>query len=326
MCDLSGVTEHLQLSDKRGPLVLQPLENARDLRAFTEENRAGINARLLSHGAILFRGFNVNSIEAFDGFVGALDERRAEYIYRSTPRTHLANGIYTATEYPADREIPLHNENAYQRQWPLKLSLCCLTPATSGGETPIADMAEVTASIAPPILDSFRTRGVRYTRTYHADFDLSWQEVFQTEDREAVSSFCTQNAISHTWLDDRTLQTVQTCQGTARHPITGAETFFNQAHLFHVSSLGEEMSEFMIDAFGKDKLPRHATFGDGGEIDEADLKQITRAFSDAALTFKWQRGDIILLDNMQFAHGRSKFTGKRQVVASLLNIYDSTGD
>ena len=35
--------------------------------------------------------------------------------------------------------------------------------------------------------------------------------------------------------------------------------------------------------------------------------------------FVWERGDVLLLDNMQFAHGRNRFSGSRKVVAALVN-------
>ena len=83
---------------------------------------------LLEHGAVLFRGFAADSVERFEKFAAALALRRSDYLYRSTPRTAVGDRIFTATEYPADREIPLHNENAYQRAWPLKVGFCCVTP------------------------------------------------------------------------------------------------------------------------------------------------------------------------------------------------------
>ncbi|SCB04824.1 TauD/TfdA family dioxygenase [Xanthomonas translucens] len=74
----------------------------------------------------------------------------------------------------------------------------------------------------------------------------------------------------------------------------------------------------MMNMFGADKLPRHARFGDGTEISEHDLQRIQQAFSNEALLFRWQPGDVLLLDNMKFAHGRKPYKGSRAVFAALM--------
>ena len=130
---IAGLTMTLPFPDRRFPLILQPQAGGdRDLVRVVEVHEAELDAKLLEHGALLFRGFEVRSVESFDRFVGAISTERAAYMYRSTPRSSVGNRIYTATEYPAHLEIPLHNENAYQRTWPLRVAFCCLTPAASG--------------------------------------------------------------------------------------------------------------------------------------------------------------------------------------------------
>ena len=245
----------------------------------------------------------IGLITCIDRRLGRLSENRSTP-QRSTPR---------------EREIPLHNENAYQSSWPLRVAFCCITPPASGGETPIADMRRVSATIGQALLESFETRRVRYTRHYHPHFDLPWQEVFQTNDRADVESYCKSNAISYEWIGPSTLRTAHTCQGTAHHPVTNERVFFNQAHLFHRSSLGAEMAELMTEAFGTEQLPRHATYGDGSEISEQDLEVVGDAFRSAAVSFPWQAGDVMILDNMQAAHGRRPFDGDRKIVAALLD-------
>lgn len=276
-------------------------------------------ALILEHGGVLFRGFPVHEVADHQQVIDAIGAKPMDYTYRSTPRTHVGGAIFTATEYPAQIEIPMHCENAYQRTWPMWLSLCCLKPATSGGATPIADMRKVTAAIPPPVLDRFSRRGVKYIRHYHPHVDLPWQDVFRTADRDELARFCSENDIRHEWLDRETLRTEQVCQGVADHPVTGATVFFNQAHLFHVSSLGERGAEDVIAFFGRDRLPRDARFGDGSDIDAGDLAAVRAAFASAAVDLQWQAGDVAILDNMQVAHGRRTYVGARRVLAALLN-------
>lgn len=314
---MKGVREYLPEAGCRAPLVLQAQAATADLASLVGEYRRELQAKLLEHGAILFRGFAVRDIADFDRFVTATSHDRMSYTYRSTPRTELTGHIYTATEYPKESAIPLHNENAYQREWPLKVAFCCLVAATQGGETPLADMRRVTAAMGASLLETFEARKVKYVRHYRPHMDIPWQKVFQTEDRSMLAGFCEQQGIEHEWLDEETLRTSQVNQGTACHPLTGERVFFNQAHLFHVSSLGED-AEALLDLFGADALPRNAYYGDGGEISAKELTAVRSAFDAAAISLPWQAGDVMWVDNMQFAHGRRPFAGPRKVLTALM--------
>ncbi len=318
---MQGLKEYPMFKGARAPLVIEPSMAERDLDELVAVHRTALDERLLEHGALLFRGFRVSSVEDFERFSTAVSPRKLDYTYRSTPRSSVGKGVFTATEYPPDQEIAMHCENAYQRDWPLKVAFCCLEAADTGGETPIADMRQVTSAIGSELLDRFETRKVRYVRHYRPYVDIPWNVVFQTNDRGEVASFCQRNGIDHEWLDADTLRTAQTNHGTARHPLTGERVFFNQAHLFHVSNLGAEMAKSLINLFGPDRLPRNAYYGDGQEIASEDLQRIAQSFRAAAVSFAWHAGDVMLLDNMQMAHGRRPFTGKRRVVASLLDSY-----
>ncbi len=311
--------ESLMYSNSRMPLVIEPASQREPLHDLLSRTLGLLHEKLLGHGAILFRGFRTENVADFAQFSETLSSDRMNYLYRSTPRTSVGDRIFTATEYPAQQEIPLHNENAYQREWPMMLAFCCLVPATEGGETPIADMGKVIADVPELIVDKFETLGVKYVRHYHPYADLPWQVVFQTNDPREIQRFCEVNGILHTWLDDETLRTEQICQGTAIHPVTRARVFFNQAHLFHVSSLGSDEASEMIELFGKDRLPRHAYFGNGADIPEDFLKAVNAAFRNNSISFRWQAGDVLLIDNMQAAHGRKPYRGNRQVLAALFN-------
>jgi alpha-ketoglutarate-dependent taurine dioxygenase len=315
------IDEQIMPHGRHIPLVLRPSTSDRDLGSLVTLNRPEIDQRLLVHGALLFRGFAVESVDKFDQFVGSVAKQRVDYVYGSSPRTSVGDRIFTATEYPPALEITPHNENAYQRRWPLKIAFYCLKPALAGGETPVVDMRRVTATIGPELLDKFATLGVRYTRNYRPHVDVSWQSVFQTDSRNVVAQFCRDNDIEHEWINEETLRTTQVCQGTARHPLTGEQLFFNQAHMFHVTALGAEGAASLVGVFGRDELPRHAHYGDGSEISHKDLDTLRSALAQESISFSWQTGDVLLLDNMRVAHGRRPFKGPRKILASLMDLY-----
>jgi hypothetical protein len=197
------------------------------------------------------------------------------------------------------------------------LAFYCEQPAPEGGETPLADMRDVTARIGCDLLQRFRRRGVRYVRNYIDGIDLPWTDVFQTSSRADVERFCRAHEIRFAWRGDGALHTSHMCQGTALHPDTGEELWFNQAHLFHSSSLGALVARDMIEAFGPEGLPRNAVYGDGGEIAVEDLESIRAAFDRERVTFRWRRNDVLLIDNMQVAHGRLRYSGRRSVLVAM---------
>ncbi len=90
-------------------------------------------------GGVLFTGFRVASIDAFQSFAGSFGHPLIGYEFASTPRSQVEGAVYTSTEYPPHRSIPLHNEQSYTREWPLRIWFHCALAARSGGATPIAD-------------------------------------------------------------------------------------------------------------------------------------------------------------------------------------------
>jgi len=177
----------------------------------------------------------------------------------------------------------------------------------------------VTDRIPAAIVDQFEARRIKYVRHYRPHVDLPWQTVFQVDTRDGVAEFCARHDIEHEWLDDETLRTAQICQGTAHHPITGERLWFNQAPLFHASSLGAADARSLTACFGADRLPRHCYYGDGGELSADDLRVVREAFEAEIVVFRWETGDVLLLDNMLVAHGRRPFKGDRKIVAALLD-------
>jgi alpha-ketoglutarate-dependent taurine dioxygenase len=296
--------------------------SASSVVSWLEAHRHTLDATLDECGALLLRGFSASDEAAFRACVPVVSATPLDYVYRSTPRTDLGGGVYTATEYPPGHTIPMHNENAYQREWPLHVLFFCDQPAAPGsGHTSLADTVAVTDRIPAAIRQRFRDRGVRYIRNYGSGVDLPWQTVFQTSSRAEVEQFCAAHDITCEWIGDESLRTSQVCQAFATHPRTRVEVWFNQAHLFHPSGLNPQTRRALESMFEPSGFPRNAAYGDGSPIDEADLAQIRDAFDAEIVNFQWHQGDVLIVDNMLVSHGRTPFKGPRRVLVAMCNPY-----
>lgn len=301
--------------------LIQPSVAGVNLSEWTLGQRSWIESQLLEYGGILFRGFAVQGAPEFEQFLRAVSGELLEYTYRSTPRSQVQGNIYTSTEYPAEQSIPLHNELSYTRSWPLKIGFFCVQPALEDGRTPIADSRKVLTRLSPKVRKRFAETGVMYVRNYREGLDLPWQTVFQTEDRAVVEQYCRRAGIEWEWVNPQHLRTRQICQAIATHPQTGETVWFNQAHLFHVSSLPPAVRESLLATLDEIDLPRNTYYGDGSPIEPEVLDEIHQAFAAEAVSFPWQAGDVLLLDNMLTAHGRTPYVGPRRVLTGMAELF-----
>lgn len=285
-----------------------------------------IEQALARHGVVLLRGFAIDGEGAFRDLACKLGGSLLSYDFASTPRSALGDGVYSSTEYPAHQSIPLHNEQSYGRRWPLRIFFGCLQAAQLGGETPLADSGRVYQLLDPATRARLDARGVMYVRNYGGGLDLPWQKVFNTSDRAQVEALCRAQEIHCEWKDEGELRTRQRCQAVARHPRSQQLVWFNQAHLFHVSALAPETREALLDAVELGDLPRNAYYGDGAPLEDALLEEIRAAYARASWTFPWQTGDLLVVDNMQVAHGRRPFAGPRKVAVAMCRPHGNLGE
>jgi len=308
-----------------GPLVVEPAVEGVDLASWASASGEKVRGWFEEHRAVLFRGFEITDVESFQAVVNATTEGELlEYRDRSTPRTTVGEGIYVSTIYPADQHIKLHNEGTYWRFFPGRIYFCALKTAEEGGETPIADVRKVLARLDPEVRERFREHGVLYVRNYNDGLGLPWQEVFQTESREEVEEYSRKNQIEVEWKEGGRMRSRQRRPAIRRHPESGEDVWFNHAAFFHVTSLEPSMRETLLADFGEEGLPYNTYYGDGSPIGAEVVAEIHAAYDAEKIVFSWQPGDILMLDNLCFAHGRRPYKGERQIVVAMSEPYSGT--
>ena len=288
------------------------------LKDLARGERDFLDARMLSGGALLVRGFDVRSPDDFREFVRDFSGQQFfNYAGGASPRFALRKNLYNSTEYPPELTLELHNELSYSEKYPRRLYFFCETAPAAGGATTLGDSRRILRRIETAVARLFEEKQVLYERrlTSEKGAGYSWQEAFETDERRAVEDFCRATSIDFEWLPGDCLKLSQTRPATLAHPETGERVWFNQAHGFHPSALGEETLAALRAAGEKPRL--NSSFGDGSPICPALLEHIRGVLRAETVEHRWQAGDILMIDNLLTAHGRMPFSGARKIVLAM---------
>ena len=287
------------------------------------ENKNLLSANLRNSGAILIRGININNVADFTLVTKAIAPKFQSYVDGNSPRTKLSNEVYTSTEYDPDMHITLHNELSYTNRWPARLYFCCIVPALSGGETPIADCRIILQNMERDIISEIERKKIRYIRNLHdgKGFGPSWQDTFETRDKSKVESICRERGIDFQWRGENTLKLVNLREGIIHHSETKEKVWFNQIDQFHPSHMDREIYETLMLMYQDDleNLPMYVTFGDGSVITEDMVQEIKKHIDAVTVPVAWQKKDLLIIDNVLVCHGRYPFKGNRKVLVSMSN-------
>ena len=260
------------LNEQKMPLVIEPESDAKNetqlenLASFCRKERQFLREKLLETGALLFRGFAVETPAEFEKIVRAFSGKNLlDYVGGVSPRVELGGGVYTSTEYPSRATLSLHNELSYSHKYPSEVYFCCINPSETGGETPIADSRKILKAIAPEIVQTFKAKQIRYDRNLFGDkgSGYSWQDAFETDERAAVENYCREASIDFQWKADGGLRLSQVRPATTFHPETNEEVWFNQADGFHPSALDAETYAQLISIMNEADFRLNVFFGDG---------------------------------------------------------------
>lgn len=307
------------------PMMIEPGEGTaatpEGLLDWWRANEVWVNDKLYTHGALLLRGFGISEQPIFAQLTAALNEELLDYVDGNSPRTRVGSHVYTSTEYPPEFFISMHNELSYAKSWPSRLFFCSVTPAEKGGETPLADSRRILRTLDPALVEEFRAKGVIYIRNLHGGqgFGPSWMDTFETRDRTEVERYAAEAGDEIEWKADGGVRLSSIRPATHTHPVTGEEVWFNQADQFHPSTHPKEVYESMMAVYKgrENELPQYVTFGDGSEIPVDGLETIRDTINGQLALFEWQKGDLVVVDNVLVCHGRMPFEGERKTLVSM---------
>jgi hypothetical protein len=312
---------HSPSSDQRTAPWLLDVGDGGDrvpLNVVLAERLTDVRTVLRDHGAVVLTGLlpltDLTGGTLRDAMYAITGSSPTPYAEQSSPRTEVGEGVFTATDYPAHAEIFLHNELSYATSWPEHLLFYCGRPAEQGGQTVLADCAEVYRAIPAGIRAEFEAKDWMYVRNLRGSAGLDWQQVFQTTSRADVASYCRANDIELEWRD-------QGARLRAVRPVTlvsdGVPRWFNHVAAFHTSTLPAGLARSLRSIYAEQDIPVNTYFGTGEPIPDDTVREIRAAYERAAVEVTWRHGDLAVVANRLVAHGRRPFRGTREVFVVL---------
>ena len=318
------------------------------LQQYIHQNHEKLEQALLEQGAILFRGFDVFKPQDFELLAKTFDSHLKNNYLGTSPRNIVAGTeyVFSASELPNYYPIMQHCEMSFLPTCPRRIMFYCFVAPSFGGETPISDFRAVAEQMNPRIKDDFQKKGIKVIRNYCApgqeknnSFQLKpWVDMFHTEDKSVVEKQCAENNIEVQWLPGDALRLVSTQPAFKMHPQSGKEVWFNHLQVFHAAGAAIEYAkiakrQMTLDAwkinlylqavtfvkrFTEKPIERamHICYADNTEIPIAHIRHVQDLIWENMYFLKWQKGDVIFIDNFAISHGRMPYQGARNIMVS----------
>lgn len=281
-----------------------------DAAAWTENNLDELRGILAATGVLRLQGLG-ESVAQFDAITTAVTgSAPLEYHGGATPRTRLDRNVYSSTDFPSEYAIDLHSEMAYAPTWPLHLAFCCVQPSETGGATPLAPTRDIAERLPGRLAAKLAAHGIRYRRAFSSMLGIDWRSAYGVENVDELTEEVS--------LRGETLEIVENTVSTwwtlpAFQTIDGEQSWFNQMVAFNVRTLPPDVRDDLLLVVGEEGIPKNTLFGDGTPFDDGDVAAVRDAVDAVSIAIPWNEGDLTIVDNRRFAHGRQPFTGSRQV-------------
>ena len=361
--DLDSVNVSFLDKKKTAPLVISPRfdDTLEFISTWLEKNRSWVEEQILVYGAVLIRGFQVDNAIDFERATLALQPNLCDAYRGTSPRTLQAGTKYafSAADVPVNYPIAQHCEMSFLKAPPRNLYFGCVQESKKeGGETALCDFRKVYQQLPPALRNKFTTKKIKYTRTHHKVGDkftydvgamLSWTKLFDTEDLDEVERICldeqspkvqwvgaNKDTFLQEWIDEPYV----------RHPVTNEYVWFNHAQVFHWTTFSAELwfafkrikdfhlflhfllvSIFTFIKYGLlgYTMALSSDFGDGEPITLKEMNEIREVIHENMVFSRWNKGDILCIDNFSTSHGRQPTYDKgRKVIVAWSPPYDKT--
>lgn len=291
-----------------------------------------LTKKLATHGCLLFRGLPIHSAEDFSRFAHAFGYKPHEIIGIVVDRPLLAPNVAPANESPKEVLIYNHNESPQVPHAPEYVFFYShRAPSQGGGETPISSSLELfhrAQAEIPEFIAELGEKGILSKVTYKVDrqyeggstLKQAFGKDIQDGDEESTRRAKIEAQIArygrgkHTtweWTDDGVVLTHR-LPAIRTQPETNLPTLFTGLAGYYKYSLSNA---------GRKNVTQQL-YGDGTPIPARYLAHLAKITDEIRVLHKWERGDVLVYDNVIAQHGRQPWQGEqsdRVVYASLFD-------
>jgi alpha-ketoglutarate-dependent taurine dioxygenase len=272
---------NIQLPVLERPLVqIEPVSSELELLKLETEN---VLSLFKQHGGILFRGFKVD-LSAFSSFT---DQFCTHYVSNESPgREMLSEDGRIQTVNIGERHFPLHPEMAREPWQPDVAWFNCESPAQIQGETNVCD-GIAAAKAFPKELTKFLAKN---KLAHTLPTTLAWCANYLKKPNLTITE------LSKYSTDE------------LRFEIKNGELLRTYIRpMLHKPMFSEEWAygNFLVFARKQLGIRNFPTLADGSEVPDEIVDEIERISNSLAFDIKWQKNDLVMLDNTRFMHGRN---------------------
>ncbi|MBD2665605.1 taurine catabolism dioxygenase TauD/TfdA [Richelia sinica FACHB-800] len=249
-----------------------------------------------SSGVLLFRGFGVD-YERMKTFAENFSSKFV--LDKDRPIVDPHNKYVTLVD-PGMHYVSPHCENANSPFRPDVIWFCCGVPAAQGGETLFWDGVKVWQEMSVELKKLFIAQKIKFYQKFPA---ADWKR-FLGIGATLADVQRTLNGIpglSYKINEDQSISIEYICSAVVKTKYANQDAFANSL-----------IAEY--------KNPRGVvTFADGSPIPATAINQIQHVMNNLTEVINWQSGDLVMIDNSRFLHGRRSFTDRNRRIYSLLS-------
>ncbi len=233
-----------------------------------------------------------------------------QYEGGANPRRIIEKNVYEVGA-PLEAWLHYHHEMAYIGSSTEMVSFMAHKMPSEGGATFVSDNCQATdALMATEFGQKLKKLGLCYHRnlsdreSFNDRLDIGvynhWQQSMLTEDPDAAIAEARSRGLEAEWGDNRLLKT--------RFYISAFEYFPQLDRNLLYASLADDAMWFdtwpLVQHLPDDERPLKLTFGDGTEMTSDEKQLFLKIYDDQGIPINWKVGDVALICNYRFAHGR----------------------
>ncbi|MCY7338914.1 MAG: TauD/TfdA family dioxygenase [Sphingomonas bacterium] len=271
------------------------------IEGFGDTSPMAVDAALVeqqfrNHGALLLRGFEFD-VGTFRLFAERLCKTS---VFNESPNRALldAESNIQSVDLGVD-PFPLHPELSREPWRPDACLFACFSPPGGGGETTVCDGVEIVKRLPPPLVAEIRRRRLVYLQPASPEVLEYWLGTATPDARQLASP---------------PSQCPYFFRDTGGRVIRGFSRPLLHKPMFHE---GPAFGNFLLFARDFLRVPNFPRLDDGQPVPDEWVDAVREAAAPLTHALAWRRGDILILDNSRFMHGRRAIAdpGERKIAS-----------